>query len=277
MNEISALPQNVAQWLGEQEQLNEMKFVTEFPPAHKAVPLKRVTVAVGFSKISILDLFPANEDFPPEEEYCRQAIITLRFSVHAPYSLGGGACHRAFADIIDCLTFASALEIRESGCEQIYEDRNTDALVLNAWAQVVSSLCPAQSTDLIFPSFLDKTLFCGSHIRDENIHLSENQQQFLETPIISGSYYGNGEGTRLVNLGFNPLWVTVFAGGLPQSMGENPVKIYSATGNRSDGTLGLERSENGFRVKNGATHSYNGYEPRLNESGIKYSYLTVKV
>lgn len=276
MNEISALPQNVAQWLSEQEQLSEIKFVTEFPPEHKAVPLKKVTVAVGFSKISISDLFPANGEFPPDEEYCRQAQITLRFSVHAPYSLGGGACHRAFADIIDTLTFASGLEITESGCDQIYEDRNTDALVLNAWAQVKSSLCPAQSTDLIFPSFLDKTLFCGTHIRDENIHLSENQQQFLETPVIFGSYYGNSEGTRQINLDFNPLSVTVFAGGLPQYMGVNPVKIYFATASRSDGTLGLECTDNGFRVKNGASYSYNGHEPCLNESGIKYSYLTVK-
>lgn len=275
MNEISAMPSAIAEWLGEREELNRMKFLTEFPPLRKAVPLKKITVAVGIGEISISDRFDENDDgVLDENEYCRQVEIKLRFSIHSPYSLGGQGCHEAFADIIDCLTFDSGLNIISSGCSNITEDRDTEAFVLNAHIFVTSSLCPAQSTDLVFPSFLDKTLLCGSHIRDENIHLSEQQQAYLSEPAATGQYMGNGTSARSIQLGFTPRALVVFAGGLPFIVNESGgMKIYFGCACGNEGSTGISIASNGFKVNDGSGYSREGGTPYLNRAGLSYSYI----
>ena len=259
MNEMSAMPSRVAEWLSQREELNDIIFLTEFPPVKKAVPLKKVTVAVGIHSIVINDRFEAGET--GDDEYCRAAEITLRFSVHAPFSMGGGACHEAFADITDCLT----------------ADRDTEALVLNARAVVKASLCPAQSSDMQFPSFLDKTLLCGTHIRDTSIHLSPEEKEFLGEPLITGSYQGMGQSVRNIDLGFSPSLVIVFAGGLPLIAADGAnLKAYSAAAVSGSGSAGLEITQNGFRVKSGAAHISENCIPLLNEAGTGYTYIAMK-
>lgn len=41
MSEISALPSSIVEWLEGREDLDYIKFLTEFPPIKKAVPLKK--------------------------------------------------------------------------------------------------------------------------------------------------------------------------------------------------------------------------------------------
>lgn len=279
MNEMSAMPSAVAAWLSEQEQLSDMKFLTEYPPVRKAVPLRKVTVAVGIGEISITDSFSESEedDVLEENEYCRKAQIKLTFSIHSPYSLGGEGCHNAFADIIDSLTFDSGLEIISSGCGDITEDRDTDAFVLNAHTIVNTVLCPAQSSSLVFPSFLDKTLLCGSHIRDENIHLSESQQTYLNQPVITGTYTGTGAASRTVSLGFRPNAVIAYSGGIPFIInGLSEYRIYFGIASGDSGSPGISLTDNGFRITSGAGLSANGSTPCLNEAGTSYSYIVFR-
>lgn len=276
MNTISAMPSSVAKWLSERQELSDMVFLTEYPATKKAVPLKKTTVAVGIKAIEIQDALQENDenDVLNENEHCRTAIVTLRFSIHAPYSLGGIACHEAFADIIDCLTFDSGLEITTSGCDAISEDRDTDAFVLKAHAEVKSVMCPAAETDLVFPSFSDKTLLCGTHIRDENIHLTEAQRTFLEQPYVSGRYLGTGTATRTVDVGFEPTEVVVTAGEYPPLVtGDGMNECYSATAVQSGGSMGVELTETGFRVFNGDSRAIAGCKPMMNETGLSYIYL----
>ena len=276
MDRISAMPSEIAEWLRGRDELKYIRFLTEFPPVKKAVPLKRITVATGIGGIEIEDTFETSES-ELTEEYCRSALITLRFHIHAPYSMGGQACHEAFADIIDCLSFDSGLDIITSGCGSISEDRNTDALVLTAYAKVKATLCPAANTDLVFPSFLDKTLFCGSHINDESIHLNESRQAFLNEPFVSGTYYGTGSSTRSFNVGFSPAAVIVGAGDMPPFVADSKGnKIYSATAVKGGGTMGLSLTAEGFRVTNGTAHLFSGAYPALNEAGTLYTYTVLR-
>lgn len=278
MNEMSAMPSQIANWLGEREELEDMIFLTEFPPVQKAVPLKKVTVAVGITEISIDDSFEEDgEEVLEENEYCRKANIKIRFSIHAPYSLGGEACHNAFADITDCLVFASGLNIIESGCGYITADRDTDALVLPAYAVISANLCPADTTDLVFPSFADKTLLCGSHIRNNAIHLSSAQREYLEEPYVTGVYTGLGDSARTVNLGFKPGVLIVFAGGIPFMVtGGTYDNVYLGIAAGDSGSIGLTLTSNGFRVNNGDSYAVSTSSPRLNEAGVTYTYIAFK-
>ena len=280
MNEISALPANIVAWLKGREELESINFLTEFPAIKKAVPLKNTTVAVGIESMEIVDSFTENDEgVLVENEYCRQAKIKLRLSIHAPYSMGGEQCHDAFTDIIDCLTFASGLDILTSGCDGIVSDRDTDAFVLSAWATVNASLCPAASSELDFPSFLNKELLCGSHINDADIHLSQEQQSFLEAPFVSGSYFGTGKSTRTLSLGFEPKVVIVVAKGCPMMYSdytEGKNYAYAAVGLVSGASLGIEVTSSGFKVLNSTTQETAGCYPLLNETGTTYFYTALK-
>lgn len=280
MSEISALPANIVEWLKSREELQGIKFLIEFPAIKKAVPLKNTIVAVGIEGMDIVDSFAENDEgVLVENEYCRQANIKLRLSIHVPYSEGGEACHRAFTDIIDCLTFASGLDILSSGCEGIISDRDTDAFVLNAWISVKASLCPAETSSLDFPSFISKDLLCGSHINDTSVHLSESQREYLETPFVFGSYFGTGDATRSVSLGFAPSVVIAAANGLPMMYVNHAASAnYAFMGVAVQGgaTLGIELTTTGFRVKTGDSIVARSCYPQLNELGTAYFYIAFK-
>ncbi len=279
MSEISALPANIVAWLKTREELNYIRFLTEYPAVKKAVPLKHTTVAVGIESMEIVDSFTENDEgVLVENEYCRQAKINIKLSIHAPFSLGGEACHSAFTDIIDCLTFASGLDILSSGCDSITADRDTDAFVLTANATVNASLCPAQTSSLDFPSFISKDLLCGTHINDGNIHLSEAQQEYLNTPFASGTYFGTGDATRSVTTDFRPSVVIVCGRQLPfiQVNSSSVNKAYAAVATDGGSTYGIEITNSGFRVRNTDSESVKGCSPFLNELGTTYFYIAFK-
>ena len=280
MSEISALPTNVVEWLKSREELAYIRFLTEFPAIKKAIPLKHTTVAVGIGSMEIVDSFEENDEgVLIENEYCRQAKINLKLSIHAPFSLGGEACHAAFTDIIDCLTFASGLDILTSGCENIVADRDTDAFVLTAWATVNASLCPAQTIDHNFPSFITKELLCGSHMNDISMHLSEKQLDYLNQPFVSGTYFGTGYATRSISLGFRPSVAIVIANQLPLIYVNHlaPWNRAFAAVAIGDGTsLGIELTNNGFKVRNTEDEVVRSCSPFLNEMGTTYFYIAFK-
>lgn len=280
MSEISALPSNIVEWLKSREELKNIRFLTEYPAIKKAIPLKYTTVAVGIESMEIVDSFTENDEgVLVENEYCRQAKIKLRLSIHAPYSFGGEACHDAFTDIIDCLTFASGMDILYSGCDGIISDRDTDAFVLSAWAMVNASLCPATSSSLDFPSFISKELLCGSHIQNTDIHLSQEQQTFLNTPFVTGSYFGTGDSSKSIALDFEPSVVIVIAKGLPlMNVDHTNSKNYAmaAVGLQSGASLGIELTSRSFRVSNSSSSTVRNCYPQLNELGTTYFYIAFR-
>lgn len=279
MNEISALPSNIVNWLKEREELADIKFLTEFPAIKKAVPLKNTIVAVGIDEVNITDSFMENEEGVfVNNEYCRLAKIKLRFSIHAPFDDGGEACHNAFTDIIDCLSFDSGLNITSSGCGGIVSDRDTDAFVLAAWALVDASLCPAVSSSLVFPSFLNKELLCGSHISDLSLHLSPEQRDFINSPYESGSYFGTGDASRSFTLTFAPKLVAAFARFQPFLRYDAPsgkTFVLAGAAVRDGGSAGVEIVGSGFKVSQSDSSS-SDCVTRLNELGTTYFYLAFK-
>lgn len=280
MSEISALPSNIVEWLKSREELSYIRFLTEFPAVKKAIPLRHPTVAVGIGSMEIVDSFTENDEgVLVENEYCRQAKINLRLSIHAPFSLGGEACHSAFTDIIDCLTFASGLDILTSGCENIVADRDTDAFVLTAWATVNASLCPAQTSGLDFPSFISKDLLCGSHMNDMSMHLNAEQLEYLNQPFVSGTYFGTGDASRSISLGFRPSVAIVIGSQLPlmyvnHTASWNKALAGLAIGN--GGSLGIEITNNGFKVRSTDSDTSRSCTPLLNELGTTYFYLAFR-
>ncbi len=277
MDSIVSLPIRIVEWLGKQEDMNDLTFFVEYPPINKAVPLRKAIVAVGIDNIEITDKFVANDDGVLEkQEYCRTAMIKANLSICVHFSKGGQACHDIFTRIADALTFRTNLNIEKSGCEDIASDRDTDALVMNGWFLMNADFCPAASTDENFASFLDKELLCGSHIRNSEIHVTAEDKIKWNAPFEAGFYIGNGSSTRSLSVGFKPQLVILMATGKPAvsvDFTKSTCKSYMAVANESLSSQGLLLTSTGFKVSNSTSGNVTS---DLNGIGTSYIYLAYK-
>lgn len=277
MDSIVSLPIKIVEWLGEQEDMQDISFFVEYPPINKAVPLRKAIVAVGIENIEITDKFVANDDGVLErQEYCRSAAITANLSICVPFSKGGQACHDIFTRIADALTFRTNLNIEKSGCEDIDSDRDTDALVMNGWFLMNADFCPAVSTDENYASFLDKELLCGSHIRNDTIHVTAEDKEKWNEPSAIGFYLGNGSSSRSVKVGFAPQLIILMAAGKPPmtiDFANSTAKNYFAMANPSTNSLGIELTSTGFKLSNSSSDSVTA---DLNSAGVSYIYIAYK-
>jgi len=279
MSAISAMPGAVAQWLGEQAVLSEINFLTEFPAQNKAVPLRRATVAVGLGSVQITDKFEENNDGVLErQEYCRSAAVRLRLGIHVPFSEGGSRCHEIFTLVLDMLTFASDLNLRASGCGEVTAHRDTDAFVMEAFADVAADFCPAESTGLALGSFLPKDLLCGTHIADGDIHLTLQQKARLDAPFRVGLYMGTGTATSSVNIGAKPYAVFVAALGMPPvhpSFSAGSAQVYFGFATEQGNSMGVELTNTGFQLRMGSGYALGTTSPGLNVGGTQYVYVAL--
>ena len=280
MSAVSTLPENIVDWLNAQTELEDITFMTEFPPTKKAIPLKKPIVAVGLDSVRITDSFTENDQGVLERnEYCRLANMRISLLIHVPFSMGGEKCHDIFTDVTDALTFASDLNIVQSGCGNISSDRNTDALVLEAWIDVTADFCPAASSDMNYQSFLAKTFLCATHITDENIHVTAQDKEKWDSPSVSGGYVGNGSTSRSVSLGFRPSFVTVFAAQYPPVLTDFTNQrsyCYSGFAMPDYGSQGIEINSTGFKLLSSSTYVIDACYPCLNEAGMFYRYVAFK-
>jgi hypothetical protein len=273
------MPSVIAAWLSEQEPLQNVTVMTEYPAASKAVPLKHAIIAVGMDSVRLTDKFVENDDGVLErQEYCRSASIRLRFTIHVPFSQGGDTCHSMFTTVLDLLTYASDLNIETSGCEDIAAQRDTDAFVLQAWADVLADFCPADSTGLTLQSFMSKELLCGSHVTNNNIHVSAVEKAFLDEPYRVGTFYGDGTASQTIALGLHPKAVFVAAPQMPTAhpnFSNQSTTIYAAFAIGALGSMGVEITTTGFRVRAGSGVSIGTTGSGLNLAGTQYSYIAL--
>ena len=276
MDSIVSLPQQIVDWFSSQIDMKDIKFFVEYPPVNKAVPLRRTIVAVGIESIDIVDKFVENDDGVLErQEYCRLAKIKANLSICVPFSMGGQKCHDIFTRIANALTFRTNLNILESGCVEIKSDRDTDALVMTGWFLMEADFCPAQSTDENFASFLDKELLCGSHIRNDTIHVTQEDKNKWNEIFVTGSYFGNGDNSRTIELGFKPAVVFAFATGMPTvrpNFTNSTAKSYFAAATDAS-TSGLVPTSKGFRLESSTSSTTS---LAMNEIGILYCYVAFR-
>ena len=274
---ISAMPSEIAAWLGEQDEVfPDVRFITEFPHENKQTPLRSAVCAVGLESVSLTDLFVENEHGERErEEYCRRASVCVRLSIYVPFSAGGSACHEVFTRVMDCLNFNSDLNIIESSCGSVRADRDTDAFVLKSLVTFDAEFCPAETSEIQYRSFLPKTFFCASHLDNEDIHVTpEDKERWNALPLSVGAYFGNG-GTRTVSLGKRPNGVIIFASGLPPVYSPDSVSSLNHTGFAAGAysSPGLTLTSDGFSVTSSGLPDYGGSRMCLNEAGTGYAYI----
>ena len=278
MDSIVALPRLIVEWLGTQEDMSDLTFFVEYPPIKKAVPLRKSIVAVGVESIEIKDKFvdTDSDGVLERQEYCRLAEIRANLKICVPFDFGGQTCHDIFTRIADALTFRTDLNISESGCENVVSDRDTDSLIMNGWFLIQADFCPAQSTDENYVSFLDKELLCGSHIRNNDIHVTAGDKEKWNAYCVTGTYIGNGSASQTIRPGFAPKAVFVCATGYPPmkiNFSGQTVKNYFGFACSGDGTQGVSVTSDGFRVSSATSGGATG---ALNEAATSYLYVAFR-
>lgn len=277
MDNIVATPKKIIAWLTSLNDFKDLTFFEAFPPRKKAVPLKKPIVAVGIEKLEITDKFVANDDgVLVKQELCRSAAVKLLLSICVPFSYGGSSCHDILTRVVNALTFRSDLNISSSECDEIKADRDTDALIMNAYINIDADFCPAESTDENYASFQDKTLLCGSHIRNADIHVTKTDKELWNNPLEVGYYTGTGVASRSVILGFKPRAVFVCASEMPTFVVDFTNKIageYFAFGVQNQASHGIELTSTGFKTEKSSVYSVNS---NMNVLAVSYFYIAIK-
>ena len=147
---------------------------------------------------------------------------------------------------------------------------------MNGWFLMNADFCPAASTDENYASFLDKELLCGSHIRNNDIHVTLEDKSKWDDPFAIGFYLGNGSSSRTVAIGFEPRLVILMASGYPAvaiDFAQSSAKSYMAVASSDFSSQGIQISSTGFKV---STATSGGVTSNLNSMGTSYIYIAYK-
>lgn len=170
------------------------------------------------------------------------------------------------------------MNVVESGCSGVKADRDTDAFVLDAYILMQADFCPADTTGMNFHCFLDKTLLCGSHVRDTVKHVTAEDKALWNAPVKIGSYTGTGAKSRSVKVGFKPTAVFVFCRSMPAAIADfsgSSTNCYVAVATQGGGMAGVGITSDGFSISSAS--AVNGGKSQLNDLGMTYSYIALKI
>ena len=129
MDSIVSLPIRIVEWLGKQDDMNDLTFFVEYPPINKAVPLKKAIVAVGIDSIAGPSEVLVIADEMANPKYT--AIELLAQSEHDPNARATliPTSEKLAADVLAWIkTYAGELSTGETALKS-WEDNGTIILV----------------------------------------------------------------------------------------------------------------------------------------------------
>lgn len=109
-----------------------------------------------------------------------------------------------------------------------------------------------------------------------NLHITEEERQMLgKANYVIGSYTGDGETLKTVEVGFDIDWGVIFAADEPLDAfhaSSGATGIYSAMLTQKGCSKGVYLVDNGFTVQQTSTNPPDGKKSMLNQSGSTYIY-----
>ena len=148
----------------------------------------------------------------------------------------------------------------------------TRYLNLNFWAETDR---PMRNDFNLDNGIVDQVV--GTHIENDEIHLSSTEKSFIKKPYSTMIYLGDGENSRSFTLTEPVSFAVVYAQGKPFSVfssADSVVKNYSAVAHKEIGASAgflLMSDGTGFTVKQ--TEATQGYSVNLNENGVQYKVI----
>lgn len=112
---------------------------------------------------------------------------------------------------------------------------------------------------------------------ESNLHITEEEREMLgKSNYIVGTYTGDGEANRVVDIGFAVDFGMIFASGEPLNLFQaaaSTTHIYSGMISQKGCSKGIVLAEKGFTVQQTSTNPPDGKKCMLNQSGKTYIYI----
>ena len=209
-------------------------------------------------------------------QQCMKNTVTIRLNCFAPLRripyMSHGICEIAVKFISD----SYMPYVKSSRVGETQYDSEVKAFRVPCTIVLEYLSCPgegSQNTELNEAS----QYFCKTHIADSAAHLSENDRKYLQPPLVTGTYTGDGaEDGKTITLGFRPAFVMVFrnsrvASYYRESDGFSTSHLAIAAG--STNTRGISITSTGFNISNITT---NDIATQVNVKGDKYTYIAFR-
>jgi len=115
-------------------------------------------------------------------------------------------------------------------------------------------------------------------VRDPVNHVTAEDKALWNAPVKIGSYTGTGAKSRSVKVGFKPTAVFVFCRSMPAAIADfsgSSTNCYVAAATQGGGMAGVGITSDGFSISSAS--AVNGGKSQLNDLGMTYSYIALKI
>lgn len=119
-------------------------------------------------------------------------------------------------------------------------------------------------------------MLCGSHIRNDEIHVTPSDKEAWNTPFSTGYFLGNGSSSRSVAIGFKPRVLILFCMDSPIiniDFSASAAQSQFAVAYEGYSSHGLAITSTGFRV---SKSTINSVSSALTQVGSSYCYIALK-
>ena len=116
------------------------------------------------------------------------------------------------------------------------------------------------------------------NINDSEIHVTKADKDSWGNNKVVGAYFGTGESTQTIKLGFKPSFVFVCVAFRPMisTDEEGNSFCYAGVATETYSSMGLSLTSNGFKVTQNSSTTYNNTTSKLNQLMMDYAYIAFK-
>lgn len=229
------------------------------------VPINKTYIAFSTNETKV-NFFEAQNS-----ETCKRTCVTIAVDFYSSPKRRARDIYALCESIMDHLMVEYAGMMTDYRADELKIDDNLRLIRLPCRMSFTFEQCPAYSVggDAILP-FAD--FLCKTHVLDAASHLTSEEKEYLASPLVTGTYTGNGESSKAITLGFRPKAVLVFQSGSALfSDDSNGSRSLFAVAAGSKGSKGLSITDSGFSVTNANTTAY-GVTAAVNSLAQTYAY-----
>lgn len=152
--------------------------------------------------------------------------------------------------------------------------QKTDYLKLNHW----NGTDVPQRQDFVNDNLLiDQAV--GAHKADMEIHLTAGDRVKLNDLFFTGTYIGNGEGSRVIALREAPKFLILYPLSYPMGKADFQAQLHFNNWGfctQDGGSYGLSVKGNTLTVSQSAIVEFSYETRRFNQSGVSYQYIAFR-
>lgn len=213
------------------------------------------------------------------QEYCTNRKLTIKMSTYASMKKNGTTVHTMTEEMLQEINNHFASQMTGYDIGKIEVDDNLKAYKVVSYLYFEFNECPAEdvSGGATYP---EPNFACRTHAKNETIHLTAKEKSYVQSPIVCGSYTGDGTtANHDIDLGFKPTAVIIFrAGGhiLSNLTDSSTICSYLGFCCANGSIRGCNLLDNGFRVRTRSTNLVDGTNCDFNMADTKYIYIAFR-